>query len=466
MNNNKCGAKMSIAKTVRQYLDSKHVVYDLVEVAHFGSPLEAAELAGIPPRSLYYPVVLRDPFGLLMAILPASHKLDFKRLSSLLHRNVEPAFQTQLSSVFADCQPGLIPPLGEPYNIRTIIDASLSTPEEVYVVSGDHSRLIKLRRKDFMLMQVNAWLGSDFTSPIEPVAVKIETTGPVDQSHFIRQRVEQITELPPMPQMAHRLFELRANPDASAVELVKVVELDPSLAAQVLRYANSPYFGYRGKIDSLHEAIVRVLGFDMVMNLAMGLALLNAFKLPRQGVIGLDNFWRHSVYSANLMQMLCRAMPKGSQPRFSTCYLIGLLHDFGYLVLGHLFRDEFLGLSARLNGSDDAERITIERDYLGIDHGQLGHWLLKAWGLPDEIVVATREHHSDQYHGPFAVYVQMARLTDYLLRVHASGETAYDDIPEDALKALGLNQADVVKVMMQLLEQDENLETMARQLAA
>ena len=460
---------MSIAKTVKQYLDGKHVIYDVLEVAHFGSPLEAAEQAGIPPRSLYYPVILRDPFGLLMAILPASHKLDFQRLSALLHRIVEPAFQTQLSAVFSDCQPGLIPPLGEPYNIRTIIDASLATPEEIYIVAGDNDRLIKLRRKDFMLMQVNAWLGSDFSTEIERAVEHLES-GEVatvqDQSHFIRQRVEQITELPPMPEMARRLFELRANPDVDANALVKVVECDPSLTAQVLRYANSPYFGYRGKVDSLQVAIVRVLGFDMVMNLAMGLALLDSFKVPRQGPLGLDAFWQHSVFSANLMQMLCRAMPREQQLRASTCYLIGLLHDFGYLVLGQFFREEFLGLSDQLVDADEQDRINIERAYLGLDHGQLGYWLLKAWGLPDEIVVATREHHAEAYEGPFAIYVQMARLTEHLLRVHASGQAVYDDIPAEILTALGLTQSDIIKVMVQLLKQDEHFEAMARQLAA
>ena len=456
---------MSIAKTVKQYLDGKHVIYEVLEVERFGSPLEAAELAGIPPRSLYYPVILRDPFGLLMAILPASHKLDFKRLGASLHRSVEPAFQTQLSSVFADCQPGLIPPLGEPYNIRTIIDANLATPEEVYVVAGDHSRLIKLRRKDFMLMQVNAWLGSDFTTPVERSFGAAESKAGLDQSHFIRQRVEQITELPPMPDMARQLFELRSNPDASAEELVKVVELDPSLTAQVLRYANSPYFNYKGKVESLHDAIVRVLGFDMVMNLAMGLALLQAFKIPRHGHLGLDAFWKHAVFSANLMQMLCQAMPRERQPRASTCYLVGLLHDFGYLVLGNFFRDEFLALSEKIGDGSAEDRIDIERDYLGIDHGQLGYWLLKAWGLQDEIVVATREHHAENYHGPFVIYVQMVRLTDYLLRVHASGKTVYEDIPADSLKVLGLNESDVIKVMVELLERDDSLDAMAKQLA-
>lgn len=457
---------MSIAKTVKQYLDAKHVVYDVIELQHFNSPLEAAEKAGIPPRSLYYPVVLRDPFGLLMAILPASHKLDFKRLSASLHRTVEPAFQTQLSSLFADCQPGLIPPLGEPYGIRTIIDAGLSTPEEVFVVAGDHNRLIKLRRRDFMLMQVNAWLGSGFTTAVEPLPVQEEGAVEFDQSSFIRQRVEQITELPAMPGLARRIYELRADPNASADQLVALVESDPSLAAQVLRYANSAFFGFPGKVGSLKVAIVRVLGFDMVMNLAMGLALLDSFKIPRSGPLGLDAYWKHAVYSATLMQMIGRAMPKGSQPRLSTCYLIGLLHDFGYLVLGHLFRDEFIGLSKRFEAQGEGGRSAIERAYLGMDHGQLGAWLLKAWGLPEEIVTPAREHHAESYQGPFSTYVQMSRLCDYLLRAHGEGETDYEEIPADALKALGLSRNDVIGVMVQLVEQDDNLETMARQMAA
>ena len=143
---------MSIARTIKQYLDDKHVIYNVIQVQHFDSPLQAAVSAGIPPRSLYYPVVLRDPFGLMMAILPASHTLDYTRLGALLNRKIAPAFHTQLSSVFSDCQPGMIPPIGEPYGIRTIIDANLSSPEEVYMVAGDNSRIVKLSRKDFLLM--------------------------------------------------------------------------------------------------------------------------------------------------------------------------------------------------------------------------------------------------------------------------------------------------------------------------
>ncbi len=464
-------SNMAIAKTIKQYLDSKHIVYSVLEVPKFESPMQAASQAHISPRSLYYPVVMRDAFGLMMAVIPASHKLDFERLSGLLHRQVGPAYETQLSSVFADCQPGHIPPVGIAYGLRTVIDAALSTPEEVYIVAGDHSRLIKMSRKNFMSLQTNALLASDFAQPLkEGLAVAGAEVADLSWSHDlrakIRQRVEQATELPPMPEMAARIFRLRADPAAEVADLVKLIEQDPSLAAQVLRYANSPFFGYQGKVDTLHVAVARVLGFDMVMNLALGLAVAKPFKIPRQGPFGLDYFWRHSVYSASLMQLLSKELPKAERPRPGTCYLIGLLHDFGYLVLGHMFREEFDGLSKLVAEQGRENLPQIEQDYLGVSHGELGSWLLKAWGLPAELVLSTREHHNDAYDGQFAQYVNLSRLTDFLLDAFEKGEVKDDQLPQHLLTALGFEPQQVIKVMTQLIEHDNNLNEMVRRLAA
>ncbi len=462
---------MAISKTIKQYLDGKHIIYTVLEVPRFESPIQAANQANIPPRALYYPVVMRDSFGLMMAVLPASHKLDFKRLSELLNRNVGPAYQTQLSSVFADCQPGQIPPVGIAFGLRTVIDAALSSPDEVYMVAGDHSRLIKLSRKSFMMLQTNALLASDFAQPIEG----IQAVGSGENANLnwsrdlgakIRQRVEQATELPPMPEMATRIFSLRADPNAEVGDLAGLIEQDPSLSAQVLRYANSPYFGYQGRVDNLHVAIARVLGFDMVMNLALGLAVAKPFKIPRGGPLGLDHYWQHAVYSASLMQLLSKELPKNIRPRPGTCYLIGLLHDFGYLVLGHMFREEFDGLSKLVteNGREDLAK--MEKDYLGVTHGELGYWLLKAWGLPDELVLSTRDHHNENCDGVYSVYVNMARLTDHLLTVYEAGELKDDELPANILRELGLEPQQVIKVMTQLLEHDSNLSEMVRKLAA
>ncbi len=461
---------MAISKTIKQYLDDHHVIYSVLELPHFESPSQAATLANISAQSLYYPVVLRDSFGLMMVVMPASHKLDIGLLAKLLDRNIGQAYQTQLSSLFADCQPGQIPPIGQAYGLRTVIDAALSTPEEIYIVAGDQTRLIKMSRKDFMRLQSNALLASDFVVPLEGGLKEsgeiVELEWGKDLRATIREQVEQTTELPAMPEMAIEVFRLRSDPMAEISDLAKVIERDPSLAAQVVRYANSPFFGFQGHIDTLHFAISRVLGFDMVINLAMGLALAKPFKIPRQGELGLDYFWRHSVYSATVMQQLGKQVAKERRPRAGTCYLIGLLHDFGYLVLGHMFREQFDGLSKLVSeqGRDDIE--SLENDYLGVTHGELGAWLFKAWDLPEELVLSTQEHHNGSYFGPHETYVNLARLTDCLLESYFSGDMDESTFPEGLLDALGLNSSQIVNVMAHVIENEAELTDMARQLAA
>ncbi len=455
---------MSIANTVKQYLDSRHIAYELIKTPAFESPYQAASLANISPQELFYPIVLRDNYGLLMAVLPATHKVDYARLALLLHRSFELALTNQLSGVFTDCHPGQIPPLGEAYGIRTIIDAAISVPDEVYVVSGTNTQLIKLARKDFMLLQANAWLSNGFSVPVEQL--DFEEAEHDTLRNNLRDRIQQISELPPMSETAQRIFELRADPKADVEDLVKVVELDPSLTAQILRYANSPYYGYGGEVKNLQTAIARVLGFDMVMNLALGLALLQPIRMPAYGPIGQTRFWKHSVFSASLMQMLSKAMPSETRPAPATCYLLGLLHDFGYLVLGHLFKDAFLGLTNLIMDEHESRWLAIEQDYLGTDHCELGYWLMKEWDLPDELIYSAHHHHEEDYKGEHAQLVHMCYLTDYLLSHHMVGDPEYADIPTEILGELGLSKEQVVDIMLELIEQDENLELIAQKLAA
>ncbi len=460
---------MSIAKTLKQYLDNKHIIYSVRQVKHFDSPLQAAIEAGIPPSELYYPVVLRDSFGLMMAVLPASHAMDHEKLSALLHRKIDLAFHTQLSSVFQDCEPGMIPPIGEAYGIRSIIDAELDTPEKVYMVAGDKSRIIELSRRDFMAMQANAWLASGFASEIEGLThmddpdVKAELSA---KNHYIRQRIEQITELPAMPEMGMRLMKLRSDPLADISDLVEIVDLDPGLAAQVMRYARSPFFGFRGEVNSLYDAVTRVLGFDAVMNLALGVAMAKPLKTAYHGPIGMDVFWRQAVFSASLLQALAKLMPQERRPHPGLCYLGGLLHDFGYLVLGHYFREEFVGLSDLMLSEPEKPFLELERGYLGTDHGELGAWLLKAWGLPAEIIAIVGCHHDLDYDGAFPHYVYLMQLVDCILHNNEAGKPATEDLPEGLVAALEIDEVVLMRVLGDILEHSDELDSMADRLAA
>jgi len=205
------------------------------------------------------------------------------------------------------------------------------------------------------------------------------------------------------------------------------------LAAQVIRYARSPFFSYQGKIDSIQHAISRVLGFEMVMNLALGIATARPFKMPVIGSLGLNAFWRHAVYSATLVQALSRELPAASRPPAGLAYLAGLLHNFGFLLLGHLFKREYCILSNLVNDNPDVPLLELEHSALGIEHGELGALLLEQWNLPEEIIVAVREHHREDYNGPHAVYPQLVMLADHMLKDLDMGDASTNELPPQLL---------------------------------
>lgn len=290
----------------------------------------------------------------------------------------------------------------------------------------------------------------------------------------IRRRIEQVYQLPPMPDMARRILQLRSNPDASVADLAAIIELDPSLAAQVVRYAASPFYAYRGKINSIQDAITRVLGFDLVMNMALGLATGRSFHNPIDGPLGLHAFWRHSVYTAALVQTLAKRIPPQTRPQPGMVYLAGLLHNFGFLLLGHLFPPEFKLLNKLVAAHPESPVTALEKCVLGMGqaqnmlemgHAQIGAWLMYSWHMPDEIIVTLREHHNPDYSGEHAILAHLVMIADHVLKGLEIGDAPDADIPLRSLEIVGLSEDTIRELAEQLFENCSSLDMMARQLA-
>lgn len=282
----------------------------------------------------------------------------------------------------------------------------------------------------------------------------------------LRNRIKQVTELPAMPGLAQEIFRLKSNPYAELRDLVKVIETDPSLAAQVMRYAKSALFGFNGRITSVQEAITFVLGFDMTINIALGLSLGKYFRNPLSGPVGLSAFWRHAIYSAALTQRLGLAISYEQRPPPGLSYLCGLLHNFGFLILGHLFPKELLQLNEIIKNHPDEPVLEIERRTIGITHAEIGSWIMQAWKLPKEIQVVAAEHHNARYGGEYAVYVHLVLLTDRLLKRHGIGDAEDTTLPEDIMQSLHLTEDKLIMETDKILEGSSDLDVMVQQMAA
>jgi HD-like signal output (HDOD) protein len=282
----------------------------------------------------------------------------------------------------------------------------------------------------------------------------------------LRQRIESTTELPTMPEVAQALLRLNSDPNGNINDVVEILEMDPSIAAQLMRYARSAFFGYRGEIHSLHQAVTAVLGYGLTIDISLGLALGKAFAIPNYGPMGLFPFWQHSVYSAALIERMIQLLPRQRRPLPGLGFLGGLLHNFGVLLTAHLFKKEAAMLQQIIVANSDRSVVELERQVLGTDHMEIGAWLMRSWNLQAEIQVAVAEHHDELYNGVHAAYPKLVLIADRLLKRHGIGDAESTELPEAILTSLGITAAQAEELLESLIASASDLDQLAHQFAA
>jgi Ala-tRNA(Pro) deacylase len=135
---------MAIARRLQWYLDQLALSYELVRHAHTETALDSARAAHIPSGKLAKCVLLEDERGYLLAILPASCRLDLDEIEGQVHRKLELASESEVGELFGDCEVGALPATGGVYNVPTLVDDSLLRLPDVYFEGGDHEELVHL----------------------------------------------------------------------------------------------------------------------------------------------------------------------------------------------------------------------------------------------------------------------------------------------------------------------------------
>jgi len=141
---------MTIAKTVQWYLEANGVSYETVQHPHSRTSEETADVAFIWEDQLAKAVLLEDERGYVTAIVPASYRVDLKKLERRLDRKLELASEAKLEEVFPDCERGALPPLGQAYGIPTVYDDRLRRLSCVYFEGGDHRDLVYIGGAEFI----------------------------------------------------------------------------------------------------------------------------------------------------------------------------------------------------------------------------------------------------------------------------------------------------------------------------
>ncbi|RQP22547.1 HDOD domain-containing protein [Piscinibacter terrae] len=191
---------------------------------------------------------------------------------------------------------------------------------------------------------------------------------------------------PPFPAVAVQLIQQMQDPDASAADVGRLIELDPSLTASLLRLVNSPFFGMRRQIAGVSEAVT-VLGMSAVRRMVMSVAVVTPLRKPEIDPAFAKSQWHHTVSCAAIARRLIADDAAAAELAFTA----GLLHDIGQVHLMQLHGPAYAALHAE---SPDTDWRGIEAERFGQPHDWLGADLLEAWGLPQVIADAARLHHA------------------------------------------------------------------------
>jgi HD-like signal output (HDOD) protein len=153
----------------------------------------------------------------------------------------------------------------------------------------------------------------------------------------LNQILSKVKSIPTMPEAGTKMLSLLEEPDTEISEIEESLRYDPGLTANILKLANSAYFGIPSKIGSLRQAVV-VLGFKRLVQLVFASCVSAVMD---KSVPGYDlppgDLWRHSIAVSIAAEALVKDKKKGvSRDVFTPA----LLHDVGKLVLGTFVKDD------------------------------------------------------------------------------------------------------------------------------
>jgi Ala-tRNA(Pro) deacylase len=157
---------MGLAMKLADYLAAHPVPFDLVAHPHTRSSLQSARSMDLTPGCLIKAVILEDENDrFLMAVLPASRKVDLGELRRCIGHMLRLADEADLRERFCDCEVGAVPPIGNAYGMETIWDDSLMSRPDVYFEAGDHETSVHLKTRDFVGLLEGA-RHMDFSAPM------------------------------------------------------------------------------------------------------------------------------------------------------------------------------------------------------------------------------------------------------------------------------------------------------------
>jgi len=256
--------------------------------------------------------------------------------------------------------------------------------------------------------------------------------------------ITEVDKLVSLPDIYYRLETALEDPTSTIDDFSRLLSVDPSLCARLLRMANSAFYSFPAKIETIERA-VGTIGLRQIRELVLVTSVIEMFNGVPIEHVNMRSFWEHSV----AVGVLARAVAQyAGMPQSERFYIPGLLHDIGRLVL-YL---KFPGMMAEIldQAAVQAQMLyTFEDQQLGYTHADIGGRLLEFWKVPQSIHEPVRYHHKPA-EGPdynqMACAVHIADAWVNRQQLGSSGEHTEPPINAEALRLMSIQEYELEEI--------------------
>ena len=245
-----------------------------------------------------------------------------------------------------------------------LLECRTHNPEAIrLLMTGD----TRVDMKEIVASNVHIFISKPFEhGDISDVLNRVMRIKALPLTHSVRQALGRLKGLPVLNETYQKLDKLLKCKDAELDEVARVVGKDPTLVANVLQAANSPFLGFRGQVSSVDKAVKR-LGLNTIASIAVASSLSQTYSIDSKIHRGVVVRALSSAYIATRLMQLRGFSREQAEYSFS----LSLLASIGELYL--------------VDAPETANDVGLQSSTKPIS-ALISYYLLTIWGIEERLV--------------------------------------------------------------------------------
>ncbi|MBC8316718.1 MAG: HDOD domain-containing protein [Desulfobulbaceae bacterium] len=274
-----------------------------------------------------------------------------------------------------------------------------------------------------------------------------------------RKILNAVKTVPVLSSSAGRILQIIDSSNPSIAALVNIIRNDSPLTANILKAANSAFYGLRSEVSSIDQA-VPLIGIDEVVRIALRSGVSDVFEKELTGYKGVaGEFWKHDLRAAIASHKIASYGRIYISPEIA--FTGGLLHDIGKAIVSSYLGDVSKKIVEAIDRGVVKDFHEAEKRLLGVDHAMVGFEVARHWNLPEILQNIIRYHHTpSEAPEMFKPIVYCVHLGDILAMMAGYGtgsDTLYYPLDDRYSDFIDLSEDELHLLILEIDEKFEQV---------